>query len=68
MLHWLERNVLSVGDFMWAREVMRLLLPDGREEDDPLRGEVKLNRLKDHLFEGVHEYTEHSLRGVVASA
>ena len=41
MLHWLERNVLSVGDLTWAREAMLLLLPDGSEEDDPLRGEVK---------------------------
>ena len=24
MLHWLERNVLDVGDFTWAREVMQL--------------------------------------------
>ena len=56
MLHWLERNVLSVGDFTWAREAMRLLLPDGSEEDDPLRGEVKLNRVKHHLYEGAYEY------------
>ena len=27
MLYWLQRNVLSVGDYTWAREVMRLVLP-----------------------------------------
>ena len=25
MLYWLQRNVLSVGDYTWAREVMRLV-------------------------------------------
>ena len=56
MLHWLHQNVLSVGDFTWAREAMQLIMPDGTEEDDPLRGEVKLNRVKHHLFEGAYEY------------
>ena len=27
MMYWLQRNVLSVGDYTWAREVMRLVLP-----------------------------------------
>ena len=48
MLYWLQRNVLSVGDYTWAREAMRLVLPDGTEEDDPLRGQVQLNRVKHH--------------------
>ena len=56
MLHWLENNVLSVGDFTWAKEVMELLMPDGTEEDDPLRGKVKLNRVKHHHYEGGYEY------------
>eukprot|EP00966_Prymnesium_polylepis_P093358 2161207-Prymnesium_polylepis.2 len=40
MLHWLERNVLSVGDYTWAREPMKLLLPDGTH----------------HLYEAAYEY------------
>ena len=38
MLYWLEHNVLSVGDYTWACEAMKLSLPDCTEEDDPLRG------------------------------
>ena len=56
MLYWLEHNVLSVGDYTWACEAMKLSLPDGTEEDDPLRGEVQLNRVKHHLFEAAYEY------------
>ena len=29
MVYWLTRNVLSVDDFMWAKEGMELELPDG---------------------------------------
>ena len=42
MVYWLTRNVLSVDDFMWAKEGMELELPDGSTEIDQLRGEVKL--------------------------
>ena len=51
MVYWLSRNVLSVGDFVWAKEGMELELPDGSTEVDPLRGEVKLNRVKHHYHE-----------------
>ena len=44
MVYWLTRNVLSVDDFMWAKEGMELEMPDGSTEIDQLRGEVKLNR------------------------
>lgn len=56
MLHWFENNVLSVKDFTWAREAMRLILPDGTEEDDPLRAEVNLHRVKHYLFEAAYDY------------
>ena len=35
---------------------MELELPDGSEETDPLRGEVKLNRVKHHYHEAGYEY------------
>ena len=38
MLYWMEKNVLSVSDFTWAREAMQLILPDGTKEEDRLRG------------------------------
>eukprot|EP00966_Prymnesium_polylepis_P265884 6141817-Prymnesium_polylepis.1 len=41
---------------MWAKEAMQLVLPDGTEEDDPLRGQVRLNRVKHHLYEAGYEY------------
>ena len=56
MVYWLTRNVLSVADFVWAKEGMELELPDGSIELDPLRGEVKLNRVKHHYHEAGYEY------------
>ena len=56
MVYWLKRNVLSVADFVWAKEGMELELPDGSTEIDPLRGEVKLNRVKVHYHEAGYEY------------
>ena len=56
MVYWLTRNVLSVSDFVWAKEGMELELPDGSTEVDPLRGEVKLNRVKVHYHEAGYEY------------
>ena len=56
MVYWLTRNVLSVDDFMWAKEGMELELPDGSTEIDQLRGEVKLNRVKHHYHEAGYEY------------
>ena len=56
MLHWLTRNVLSVGDYTWSREAMELLMPDGSTEQEVLRGEVLLNRVKHHLYEAGYEY------------
>ena len=56
MVYWLTRNVLSVADFVWAKEGMELELPDGSIEVDPLRGEVKLNRVKHHYHEAGYEY------------
>jgi hypothetical protein len=56
MVYWLTRNVLSVSDFVWAKEGMELELPDGSTEMDPLRGEVKLKRVKHHYHEAGYEY------------
>ena len=56
MVYWLTRNVLSVDDFMWAKEGMELELPDGSTEIDQLRGEVKLNRVKHHYHEAGYKY------------
>ena len=36
---------------------MELELPDGSTETDPLRGEVKLNRVKHHYHEAGYEYS-----------
>ena len=57
MVYWLKRNVLSVSDFLWGKEGMELELPDGSTETDPLRGEVKLNRVKHHYHEAGYEYS-----------
>ena len=56
MLHWLTRNVLSVSDFTWSREGMELVMQDGSVEQEALRGEVCLNRVKHHHLEGGYEY------------
>ena len=56
MLHWLPRNVLSVGDFTWSREAMELVMPDGSMEQEALRGEVLLNRVKHHYLEAGYGY------------
>ena len=55
-VYWLTRNVLSVDDFSWSREGMEIELPDGSTVIDPLRGEVKLNRVKHHYHEAGYEY------------
>ena len=56
MLYWAYNNVLSVVDLTWTREAMRLVMHDGKEEDDPLRGEVNLNRVKHYLYEAAYDY------------
>ena len=56
LAYWATRNVLSVGDLMWSREGMELVLPDGSHETDPLRSEVHFHRVKHHLFEAGYKY------------
>ena len=57
MLQWCNKNVLSVSDFTWDKEGMRLDGPGGSEEEweRALRGEVELNRVKHHYGE-IYEY------------
>jgi len=56
MQYYATRNVLNVGDFVWAKEGMELIMPDGSHETDPLRGQVRLNRVKHHYHEAGYEY------------
>ena len=56
MQYYATRNVLNVGDFVWATESMELIMPDGSHETDPLRGQVHLNRVKHHYHEAGYEY------------
>ena len=58
-LEWMEKNVMSFEDLEWAREGMAISLgidEDGQEitEDDALRAEATINRLKHHYNEGYH--------------
>jgi hypothetical protein len=53
VLQWFKKNVLSVSDFTWDKDGMRLDGPGGSEEEweRALRGEVELNRVKHHYGE-----------------
>ena len=56
VLQWLERNVLSVKDLVWALEGMELEMPDKSVEIDLLRSQVHLNRVKHYYIEMGYEY------------
>ena len=56
-IHWIGRNVLSVRDFTWLPGSMELEHPVEDEEVlDPLRGEVRVWRVKRMYHERTYNY------------